>query len=151
MRVLRPKCWVLGGIVLVAIGGCKTEDPPTPWAIIRGTASLADSKAVTPTTIEQIVDYPTRTGAITVASDSSVTGWIKLTAADSAQTFTGSVVAVGDSLVMTLTGLTPGEYAVRTSPEFGDTYALLSTAIINSDVTGDATPEQHRLYWEFHH
>lgn len=147
MRTRTLTGWALGAVVVVA--GCKADAPPTPWEIIGGTASLADSKAVTPTSIEQIVDYPTRTGSITVASDSSVTGWIKFSAADS-ESFTGTVSAVGDSLIMTLTGLTPSEYAVGTSPDFVDTYALLSTAVINSDVTGDGTPEQHRLYWEFH-
>jgi len=62
---------------------------------------------------------------------------------------TGTVSSGGAGLVMTLSGITPGEYTVLTRSDFHSIYGLLSTAIINSDVTGDAVPEAHRIYWQF--
>ena len=143
MKMLRA----LGLIVLLASAGCKTEDPPTPWEIIHGTGNLVGSKALHPTTNAQIVDYPTRTGTLTVSGDSTISGAITLSVGNTVP-FTGTVTKDGDYF-MTLTGLTPSEYRVLTDPDFPDTYALLSTSIINSDITGDAIPEQHRIYWEF--
>ena len=139
----------VAAILLLGVG-CKAPDEgPTPWEIVHGTAALAASKAVHPDSLTQLASYPTRTGTITVADDSGVAGWIRLTAIDTAF-FTGTLTDDGSGLLVTLTGLTPGEYTVITSGSFPDTYALLSTAILTSDVTGDAVPEQHRIYWEFH-
>jgi hypothetical protein len=148
-NVLRVGYWVLGAAV-VGLVGCGTTTPSaTPWEIIHGTSTLALSKALTPVTHTEIVNYTGRTGKLTVADDSTITGWRKLNAGDSAAV-TGTVTFIGDSVVMTLTGVTPSEYTVLTSPSFPSTYALLSTAILNTDITGDGTPEQYRVYWEFH-
>jgi hypothetical protein len=146
MKVLNAGSCVLGIALLVS--GCKTDDhSATPWEVIHGTASLTLSKAVTPTDHAELVNYAGRTGRLTVADDSTVTGWRKI-GADSAAV-NGTVAFIGDSAVMTLTGLTPGEYAVITSPDFPDTYALISTAILTADITGDPATEQYRVYWQF--
>jgi len=148
MRAIRVGYWVLG-VAMITVG-CKTDaSHTTPWEIIHGTSSLVSSKAVDPTTHAEIVNYTGRSGKLTVADDSTVTGWRKLGPADSVAV-TGTVSFIGDSAVMTLTGFTPGEYAVLTSPDFPDTYALLSTAILTADITGDPATEQYRVYWEFH-
>lgn len=147
MNVLRAAYCVLGATLLAA--GCKTEDnSATPWEILHGSATLVGSAAVVPDTRALIVDYPTRTGHLVVADDSTVSGVIHLGASDSA-IVTGSVTEVGGGWVMTLNGLTPSEYTVITDGHFATTYGLVSTAIINSDVTGDLTPELHRIYWQF--
>lgn len=146
MKVLSAGYWVLGAALLAS--GCKTEDnSATPWEIIHGSATLTASKAVAPTTRAEIVNYTGRSGKLTVADDSTVTGWRKI-GADSAAV-TGTVSFIGDSAVMTLTGLTPGEYAVITSPDFPTTYALISTAILTADIAGDPATEQYRVYWQF--
>ena len=148
MRVRSAGCWVLGAALVLT--GCKTDSKnATPWEVIHGSSVLAASKALDPATHAEIVNYTGRSGELTVADDSTVTGWRKLGPADSVAV-TGTVAFIGDSAVMTLTGVTPGEYAVLTSPDFPDTYALLSTAILTADITGDPTPEQYRVYWEFH-
>jgi hypothetical protein len=135
-------------LALVANAGCGTEpDSATPWEIIHGTASLTSSKAVTPTDHAELVNYSGRSGRLTVADDSTVTGWRKI-GADSAAV-NGTVTFIGDSAVMTLTGLTPGEYAVITRSDFPGTYALLSTAILTANITGDPATEQYRVYWQF--
>jgi hypothetical protein len=143
MKMLRT----LGLVMLLGAVACKTEDPSTPWEIIHGTGTLVGSKALHPTTNAQIVDYPTRTGTLTVSGDSTISGAITLSVGNTVP-FTGTVTNDGE-LIMTLTGFTPTEYRVLTDPDFPETYALLSTSIINSDITGDAIPEQHRIYWEF--
>lgn len=137
--------------LLTALLGCSTpaDDRGTPWETLHGTAALASSKAVDPSTRAEIVNYTGRSGTLTVADDSTVTGRIKLSASDSVD-LTGVLTFIGDSAVMTLTGVTPGEYAVITSPNFPDTYALLSTAILTANITGDPATEQYRVYWEFH-
>ena len=148
MRVLSAGCWVLGVAAIAA--GCKTDTKTaTPWEIIHGTSTLAASKALDPATHAELVNYPGRSGKLTVAADSTVTGWRKLGPGDSVAV-SGTVSFIGDSAVMTLTGFTPGQYAVLTSPDFPDTYALLSTAILTADITGDPATEQYRVYWEFH-
>jgi hypothetical protein len=146
MNVLRAAYCVLGGTLL--LGSCKTDDPPTPWEIIHGSAALTGSADVVPDTRAPLATHPTRTGHLVVADDSTLSGVIRLTATDSA-VVTGTVVEVGGGWVMTLNGLTPNEYTVITDGSFATTYGLVSTAIINSDVTGDAVPEQHRIYWQF--
>ena len=148
MKLLSAGCRVLGGVVLFGIGGCKTEDPPSPWEIIEGTAALTLSAAVHPTTRDSIATYPSRVGQLTIGEDSAVAGWIRLAAGDTAFV-TGTVIADGGDLVMTLTDLTPNEYVIFTSPSYPTTYGLVSTAILNSDVTGDGNPEQHRIYRQF--
>ncbi|MBW8771866.1 MAG: hypothetical protein JF590_01010 [Gemmatimonadetes bacterium] len=146
MKALSAGYWVLGATILLA--GCKSaDDPATPWEIIHGTASLTASKAVAPTTHAEIVNYTGRSGKLTVADDSTVTGWRKI-GADSAAV-TGTVTFIGDSAVMTLTGLAPGEYAVITNGDFPTTYGLVSTAILTADITGDPATEQYRVYWQF--
>jgi hypothetical protein len=148
MRVLTAG-WLVLGLALLA-SGCKTDsNNATPWEIIHGTSMLAASKAVAPATRAEIVNYTGRSGKLTVADDSTITGWRRLGPADSVAIM-GTVTFIGDSAVMTLTGVTPGEYAVLTSPDFPDTYALLSTAILTADITGDPATEQYRVYWEFH-
>ncbi|MEP6745019.1 MAG: hypothetical protein ABJB33_05940 [Gemmatimonadota bacterium] len=147
-RVLRAACWVLRGSLVMTVigsGGCKSQDDaPTPWEIVQGTAALAASKALDPTTGGVLGDFPTRTGSLTVADDSSVTGWIRLVAGDT--TFINGNVVNDGGLVMTLTGLTPVEYAIITDGGFPTTYALLSTATVSGgDVVG-----AHKVYWEFH-
>ena len=135
-------------ISLFGTAGCKADDDPTAWEIIRGTAALAASAAVVPDTRVPLASYPSRTGSLTIGEDSSVTGWIRLAVGDTAFV-TGTVAAEGGDLLMTLTGLTPGEYTIITDGAFPDTYGLLSTTILNSDVTGTADPELHRIYWQF--
>ena len=142
MRVLTAGCWVLGAVLLAS--GCKTDDPPSAWEIVRGTASLVASKSLHPTTGTVLADFPTRTGSLTVASDSSVTGWIKLAAGDTVF-FTAGVVTNDADLVMTLPGLVPAEYTVITDGDFPDTYGLLSTA----SVTDGDVAALHKVYWEF--
>lgn len=148
MKALRPGTWVLGASLAILLAGCKTEDPPTPWEIIEGTAALTVSAAVHPTTRANIVSYPSRIGQLTIGEDSAVAGWIRLSIGDTVFV-TGTVIADGGDLVMTLTGLTPTEYVVFTDASYPTTYGLVSTAILNSDVTGDGNPEQHRIYWQF--
>ena len=151
MKALSAGCWVLGGSALIAalfVTACKTEDSATPWEIMHGSASLTGSAAVVPDTRAPLASYPSRTGHLVVADDSTVAGVIHLSVSDSA-VVTGTVVEVGSGWVMTLNGLTPSEYTVITDGQFATTYGLVSTAIINSDVTGDLTPEQHRIYWQF--
>jgi hypothetical protein len=149
--------WVLGsgpvrtGVLIAAmLVGCKAErDEPTPWEIIEGTADLTDSKAVHPTTRAPFADYDSRIGTLTIAADSSVTGWIRMAAGDTAF-FTGNVVLDGDDWVMTVAGdLTPTEYTIITDGGFPTTYALLSTTILNGNVDGIAGNEDYRVYWEF--
>ena len=152
MKVLRAACCGLRAgvlLLLVTSAGCKTEDnSATPWEIMHGSATLTASAAVVPDTRSPLASYPTRTGHLVVADDSTVSGVIHLTVTDSA-VVTGTLVEVGSGWVMTLNGLTPSEYTVLTNAGFATTYGLVSTAIINSDVTGDLTPEQHRIYWQF--
>jgi hypothetical protein len=145
--MIRPS---LGLVALLALTlGCPAEeDPPSRWEIIQGTAVLTGSAAVVPDTRAPIVSYENRTGELVIGTDSTVTGWIKLSAGDTAHV-TGVVVVDGADLVMTLTDLTPTEYTIFTNGSFPTTYGLVSTAILNSDVTGDGNPEQHRIYWEF--
>ena len=143
--------WVLGaGCLLTAVlAGCKAEtDEPTPWEIIEGTATLTASRAVHPTTNASFATYA-RIGTLTIGSDSSVTGWIRMAVGDTAF-FTGTVVLDGDDLVMTVAGdLTPTEYTIITNGSFPTTYALLSTTILNGNVDGTAGNEDYRVYWEF--
>jgi hypothetical protein len=142
MKMLSAGYWVLGAALLAS--GCKTDDPATPWEIIRGTASLVASKSLHPTTGAVLGDFPTRTGSLTVAADSTVTGWIRLAAGDTVF-FTAGVVANDAGLVMTLPGLVPAEYTVITDGDFPDTYGLLSTA----SVTDGDVAALHKVYWEF--
>lgn len=146
-RVLRAACWVLRGSLVMTVignGGCKSQDDaPTPWEIVHGTAALTASKSLDPVTGAVLGNFATRTGSLSVTDDSTVTGWIKLAAGDTAFV-TGTVVNDG-GLVMTLTGLTPVEYEVITDGSFPNTYGLLSTAT----VTGGDVVGAHKVYWEF--
>jgi hypothetical protein len=147
MKLARAGWWVLGATLLAA--GCKTDDNrATPWEIIHGTATLTASAEVVPDTRAPLVSHPTRTGHLTVADDSTVTGVIHLGASDSA-VVTGTVVEVGGDWVMTLNGLTPSEYTLITDGSFATTYGLLSTAILTANITGDPATEQYRVYWQF--
>ena len=151
MRVSRAACCGLRvglSLLIATVAACKTEDnSATPWEIIQGSATLTASKAVTPATHAELVAYSGRSGKLTVAADSTVIGWRKI-GVDSAAV-TGTVTFIGDSAVMTLTGLAPGEYAVITRSDFPNTYALISTAILTADITGDPATEQYRVYWQF--
>ena len=135
--------------LLVFLGGCAQDDRPSAWEIVRGTADLVASKSLHPTTGAVLGDFPTRTGRLVVADDSTVTGWIKMAATgDSIQILTGTVVNNG-GLVMTLPELGPGEpteYEIIANGDFPDTYGLLSTA----SVTGGDAVALHKVYWEFH-
>lgn len=148
MNVLRAACCVLTSGLLLA--GCKADDPATPWEIVHGTATLAASKAVDTATYSQIFAYTGRSGSITVADDSIITGWIKFSPADSQHHFTGTLsLSAGDPL-MTFSGIDPWKYRLLTSSAFPDTYGLVSDTVLTADLVGDATPEHYRVYWEFH-
>lgn len=132
----------------LVLAGCETEDPPTPWEIIKGTAPLTISAAVHPTTRVSLATYPSRTGTLTIADDSTTSGWIRMAAGDTVF-LTGAVVKEGSGWIVTFDDLVPAEYNIITSGDYPDTYGLVSTAILTSDVTGDAVAEQHRIYWQF--
>ena len=134
-------------ISLFGTAGCKADDEPTAWEILQGTAILAASKAVNPDTRVMIAEYD-RTGSITINADSTVSGQIALAPGLTAN-FTGLLTGGGSTWLVQLVGLNPEWYSVLTSGDYPDTYAFLSTAVFNSDVTGDGIPEQHRIYWQF--
>lgn len=134
-------------LLLVAAGCAAQDDKPSAWEIVRGTAELTASKSLHPTTGAVLGDFPTRTGQLVVADDSTVSGWIKLASGDTVHISTGTVVNDG-GLVMTLPEMSPDEpteYAVITNGDFPDTYGLLSTA----SVTGGDAVDLHKVYWEF--
>ena len=145
---IRPSIALLLSAALV-LGGCEKDDPPSQWEILRGTASLEVSAAVTPGTPPSQIAIYTRTGSLTIGEDSSTSGWIRLTAGPDSVHLDGMVTNDGGDLIVTFESLVPGEYTVITRDDYPDTYALLSTAVLTSDITGDAVPEQHRLYWQF--
>ena len=146
MRVLRVGCWVLAGAT--ALAGCKaTDTSATPWEIVHGTSTIAAAKAVDTATYAQIVAFTGAGGTITVADDSSLTGWFKLAAADSQDHFTGSV-SFGDSARMALSGITPWKYRLITSSAYPNTYGLVSDTVLTANLVGDAGLEHYRLYWE---
>lgn len=131
--------------LLVFLGGCAPEDRPSAWEIVRGTAALTASKSLHPTTGDELGDFPTRTGQLVVAEDSTVTGWIKMASGDTVHIVAGTV-AFDSVLVMVLPELTPVEYEILTNGDFPDTYGLLSTG----SVTGGDVAALHKVYWEFH-
>lgn len=131
-------------MALLLLGACKADDQPTAWEIVHGTSTLTASKALQPDSGTVLGDFPTRTGSLTVADDSTVTGWIKLAAGDTVHITAGTVVQ-SSGLVMTLPGLTPAEYKVITDGDFPHTYGLLSTASVSG---GDVVP-LHKVYWQF--
>lgn len=133
--------------LLLFTAGCAAEEKPSAWEIVQGTGILAASMAVHPDTRAMIAQYD-RTGSITINPDSTISGQIAL-APGSTANFTGLLTGSGSEFLVQLVGLNPDSYDVITSGDFPDTYALLSTAVINSDVTGDGIAEQHRIYWEF--
>ena len=139
----------LGLAALLLAGACAAqEERPSAWEIVRGTAALAASKSLHPSTGAVLGDFPTRTGQLVVADDSTVTGWIKLAAGDTVFITAGTVVSDG-GLVMTLPEMAPDEpteYAVVTDGDFPDTYGILSTA----SVTDGDVAALHKVYWEFH-
>ncbi len=145
MKVLSAGCWVLGAMLLVS--GCKTEEKPSAWEIVKGTAILSASMAVNPDTRAMIAQYD-RTGSISINADSTISGQIALAPGLTAN-FTGLLTGSGSDLMVQLVGLNPDSYTVITSGDYPDTYALLSTAVFNTDVTGDGVPEQYRIYWQF--
>lgn len=147
MKRSRAVLCVLGVAVMTV--GCKADDPATPWEIVHGTATVAVSKAVDTASYAQIVTFPGRSGSITVADDSTLTGWYKLFAADSQHHFTGTVSLTPEP-VISLTGVIPWKYRLLTSPDFADTYGLVSDTVLTDNLVGDATLEHYRLYWEFH-
>jgi hypothetical protein len=142
----RPLALLL--LVTAALGACETDDPPSQWEIIQGNAALELSAAVHPDTRASLATYPTRTGSLTIGEDSSTSGWIRIAAGDTVY-LDGTVTREDGDLVFTFDDLVPAEYRVITRDDFPDTYALISTAIIYSDVTGSADPENHRIYWQF--
>lgn len=147
MRVLSAGCWVL--VALTA--GCKgTEPSATPWEILHGTSTVAVSKAVDTATYAEIVTLTGRSGSITVADDSTLSGWFKLSPADSQHHFTGSVSFGGGGATMSLTGFSPWKYRVITSSGFPDTYGLVSDTVLTANLVGDGALEHYRLYWELH-
>lgn len=140
-------CWVM--VALVA--GCKTTEPSaTPWEVLHGTSVVTDSKAVDTATYAEIVTLTGRSGSITVADDSTLTGWFEDSAGDSQHHFTGSVSFGADGVTMSLTGFSPWKYRVITSGSFPDTYGLVSDTVLATDLVGDAGLERYRLYWELH-
>lgn len=145
MTVFRHSRWALA--FLLVLGACAAEDPPSEWEIVQGTAILTASKAVNSVSGATIVDYD-RTGTITIHPDSTISGQIALAPGQTAN-FTGLLTGSGSSLLVQLTDLNPGSYSVLTSGKYPDTYALVSTAEITSDVTGDGIAEKHRVYWQF--
>jgi len=136
------------GLLLLAstlgLAACQKDDPPSQWEIIQGTAALTASKALQPDSNTVLGDFPSRTGSLTVAEDSTVTGWIRLAEGDTVHITAGTVVNDG-GLLMILPGLTPAEYKVLTKGDFPDTYGLLSTA----SVTGGDAGALHKVYWQF--
>ena len=148
MKVLSAGCWVLGVALLAA--GCETDaNSATPWEIVHGTSSLAASKAVDDTTFSEFVSYSGRSGVLTVVDDSTIRGWIRYSPADSQHHFTGTVSFGTGDPIMALAGVMPWKYRVITSPDFPDTYALISDTVLTANLVGDAALEKYRLYWEF--
>lgn len=143
----RARALLLTTLVL-GLAACDKEDAPSQWEIIHGTATLELSAAVHPDSRAQLASYPSRTGSLTIADDSSTTGWIRIAAGDTVF-LEGTLTREGGSTIITFNDLMPAEYTVITNGDFPDVYALLSTSVINSDVTGDAVPEPHRTYWQF--
>jgi hypothetical protein len=132
----------------LGLGACQKDDPPSQWEIISGTATLELSAAVDPTTHTQLATYPTRTGSLTIADDSTVSGWVRIAAGDTVD-LVGILTHEGGETLITFDSLVPAEYSVITNGDFRDTYALLSTSILYSNVNEDPAPENHRLYWQF--
>ena len=148
MSVLRVACCVMA--VAIAVAGCKaTDTSATPWEIVHGTSTVSAVKAVDTASYAQIVAFTGGGGSITVADDSSLSGWFKLAAADSQHHFTGSV-SFGDSATMALSGITPWKYRLITSSAYPTTYGLVSDTVLTADLVGDAGLEHYRLYWELH-
>jgi hypothetical protein len=135
-------------LLLAATLGCGKEDAPSQWEIIHGTATLTVSAAVHPDTRAALATYSSRTGTLTIAEDSTTSGWIRIAAGDTVF-LAGTVVNDGGELIVTFDDLVPAEYTIITNGDFPDTYGLLSTTVLNSNVTGDASPEDHRIYWQF--
>lgn len=146
-RARSAGCWVL--VALTA--GCNATEPSTtPWDILRGTSTVAVSKGVDTASYAEIVTLTGRSGSITIADDSTVTGWFKDSASDAQHHFTGSISFGGGGVMMSLTGYSPWKYRVITSGDFPDTYGLVSDTVLTADLVGDAGPEHYRLYWELH-
>lgn len=145
MKIRHSIALLLVGATLV---GCGKDDPPSQWEIIHGTATLEFSAAVHPDTRAALATYPTRTGSLTIADDSVVSGWVRIAAGDTVD-LVGVLTREGGETLITFDSLVPAEYTVITDGDFPDTYGLLSTSIIYSDVTGDAVAENHRTYWQF--
>lgn len=137
-------------LVLAVIGCGTTEPSATPWEILHGTSTVAASKAVDTTTYAQIVALSGMSGSITVADDSTLTGWFKLFPADSQHHFTGSVSFGSGGTTMSLTGFSPWKYRVITGSSFPDIYGLVSDTTLTADLVGDAGLEHYRQYWELH-
>jgi hypothetical protein len=134
--------------LMLALAGCKADEKPTTWEILEGSAELTMSAALHPTTRASLATYGSRTGGITIHADSTTTGWIRIAAGDTVQ-LDGVVTKEGNDWFITFDDLVPAEYEVITDGDFPDSFGLISTTILNSDVTGDAVPEQHRIYWQF--
>ena len=128
--------------------GCQADDPPSPWEIIRGTAKLTANVAVDSATGNPLVTYTGRTGQLTIAADSSVTGWIKAPGSDTMH-LTGTVTADGGRLLLQWTGASPTLYKVLTNSDFPSTYALLSVDVLHADLVGTPALESYMVYWEF--
>ena len=131
-------------LLLLTAGCAAQEDKPSAWEIVRGTAALTLSRSLHPTTGAILADFPTRTGQLVVADDSTVTGWIKMAAGDTVHIVAGTV-AFDSVLVMVLPELSPVEYEILTSGDFPDTYGLRSTAT----VSGGDVSAPHKVYWQF--
>jgi len=135
-------------LLILALSSCKTEDLPTTWEIIHGTAELTISAAVHPDTRAPIVSYETRTGELTIKDDSTTEGWIKLAAGDTVD-LVGQVTRDEGTWYVTFDDLLPAEYKIITNGEFAGVYGLVSTSVLTSNIVGDATPENYRVYWQF--
>ncbi len=148
MMLNTPRALLASSLLVLALAACKGDDPPSTWEIVHGTANLTVSAAVHPDTRASLASYPTRTGELTINDDSTTSGWIRIAAGDTVQ-LDGVVTHEGDEWLVTFEDLVPAEYQLLTDGDFPNTYGLLSTAVIYSDVTGDATAENHRIYWQF--
>jgi len=146
MKILSRRFGAL--LLLLALPACKADEKPSTWEIIQGDAELTMSAALHPSTRATLATYASRTGEISIHDDSTTSGWIRIAAGDTVQ-LDGVVTKEGGDWFVTFDDLLPAEYEVITDGDFPDSFGLISTTVLNSDVTGDAVPEQHRIYWQF--
>lgn len=149
MRVRR--IGVRGLLWVVVVAGCKATEPSaTPWEVVHGTSTVTASRAVDTASYATIAVLSGRSGSITVADDSSLTGWFKFAPGDSEHAFTGAVTFGTGGGTVTLTGVSPWKYRLITLNDFPDTYGLVSDTVLTANLVGDSGLEHYRLYWELH-